>query len=67
MMILSGIILLALGIIFQMQSLSIIGPTSSFMYANEQWNFYGLIIAVLGVISLTIAIFWKMNKNQSKF
>ncbi|WP_415310358.1 hypothetical protein [Candidatus Nitrosocosmicus sp. FF01] len=66
-MILSGIIFLALGIIFQMQSLSIIGPTSSFMYANEQWNFYGLIIAVLGVISLTIAIFWKMNKINRNF
>jgi len=50
----SGIIILILGIIFYLQGLSIVGPESSFMYANPKWITYGFEIIVVGVIIIGI-------------
>lgn len=57
-LILTGLVLLILGILFQLQSISLIGPDSSFMYADENWTLYGFIIAILGIIALTTGMFW---------
>ncbi|MDH3677434.1 MAG: hypothetical protein OEQ12_03945 [Nitrosopumilus sp.] len=45
-----GIIVISLGIIFHLQGQSIVGPESSFMYANPEWITYGIQISVLGAI-----------------
>ena len=45
-----GIIVLIFGIIFHLQGHSVVGPESSFMYANPDWIDYGMIIAVFGGI-----------------
>lgn len=45
-----GTIISILGIIFHLQGQSIIGPESSFMYANPEWENYGFQIAIGGII-----------------
>ncbi|WP_196777344.1 hypothetical protein [Candidatus Nitrosocosmicus hydrocola] len=64
-LVLTGLVLLILGIVFQLQSISLIGPNSSFMYANENWTLYGIIVAIIGIIVLTIGMFWLMVKHRS--
>ena len=38
------------GIIFTLQSNSIVGPTSSFMYQNPKWTINGYVIIAIGTI-----------------
>ena len=49
-----GIILVAAGIIFTMQSNSVVGPSTSFMYDNPEWTSNGFIIIVIGVFLVLI-------------
>ena len=49
-----GIILVAAGIIFTMQSNSVVGPSTSFMYDNPEWTNNGFIIIVIGVFLVLI-------------
>jgi mannose/fructose/N-acetylgalactosamine-specific phosphotransferase system component IIC len=51
-----GVITFILGIIFHLQGQSIVGPESSFMYANPEWISYGIQIAISGLIILGIGI-----------
>jgi uncharacterized membrane protein len=44
-----GMILVAAGIIFTMQSNSVVGPSTSFMYDNPEWTSNGFTIIVIGV------------------
>ena len=39
-----------LGVIFHLQGQSVIGPESSFMYANPDWVSFGIQIAISGII-----------------
>lgn len=57
-----GSVISTLGIIFQLQGQSIIGPESSFMYANPGWISYGIQITIAGIIILVIGIFLKFQK-----
>ena len=41
------------GVIFHLQGQAIVGPESSFMYANSEWVSYGLQIIILGIIILS--------------
>ena len=45
-----GTIIFMLGIIFHLQGQSVVGPESSFMYANPEWISYGIQIAISGII-----------------
>ncbi len=56
-----GTIILGFGLIFHLQGLSVVGPESSFMYANPEWVTYGIEIFVLGIIILGIGIFLKIK------
>lgn len=58
-----GTIVLILGIIFHLQGQSIVGPPSSFMYANPDWISYGTQIFIVGAIILGIGIAIKFLKN----
>ncbi len=49
-----GVILLIFGIIFNFQGQGIVGPEMSFMYENEKWIDYGMIISMIGIILILI-------------
>ncbi len=51
-----GVIIFALGIIFHLQGQAVVGPQSSFMYANPTWITYGIQIAVVGGIITGVGI-----------
>ena len=51
-LILTGIGIMIIGIIFHLQGQAIVGPESSFMYANPQWITYGMQIVIVGCIIL---------------
>ena len=54
LLIVSGMIILVLGIIFHFQGQSKIGPESSFMYSNPEWVAYGWQIVLFGLIIMGI-------------
>ena len=47
--IISGIIVMSFGIVFQFQGQGVIGPESSFMYENPSWIDNGIYIGMIGV------------------
>ena len=57
-----GTIIFMLGIIFHLQGQSVIGPESSFMYANPEWVSYGIQIAISGIIISGVGISIKIKK-----
>ena len=60
-----GFLLIVMGIIFQLQSISLIGPSSSFMYANQDWTFNGLIVIGVGTSVLVIGLYVKTRKDKN--
>jgi len=46
----SGIAMIVFGILFQFQGRGIVGPESSFMYYNKDWIYYGIGIAISGIL-----------------
>jgi len=52
----SGIITTILGIIFHLQGHAIVGPESSFMYANPEWITYGIQIIIIGIFAIGIGM-----------
>ncbi|TVP41112.1 hypothetical protein [Candidatus Nitrosocosmicus arcticus] len=60
----AGFILIIMGIIFQLQSISMIGPSSSFMYANPDWTFNGLVVIGVGVIVIVIGLYVTTRKYK---
>jgi len=57
-----GIIIGIFGLIFHLQGQSIVGPETSFMYANPEWVNYGLQIMIIGIVILGIG-FVILKKN----
>ena len=57
-----GIIVGIFGLIFHLQGQSIVGPESSFMYANPEWVSYGLQIMIVGIVVLGVG-FVILKKN----
>jgi len=57
-----GTIIFILGIIFHLQGQSVVGPESSFMYANPEWISYGIQIAISGIIISGVGIIIKIRK-----
>ena len=51
-----GLAAIVAGIIFQLQSISILGPESSFMYNDESWTYNGIIIVTLGIVLFLIGL-----------
>ena len=58
-----GIITFIFGVIFDLQGQSIVGPESSFMYANPDWITYGIEIMIIGTIIIGMGITWKVLKK----
>ena len=61
-MVIIGIIIGIFGLIFHLQGQSIVGPESSFMYANPEWVSYGLQIMIAGIVILGVG-FAVLKKN----
>jgi len=59
-----GGIALIFGLIFHLQGQSVIGPESSFMYANPNWVTYGIGIMIAGTIVIGIGIISQILKNR---
>ena len=59
-----GVITLVFGLIFHLQGQSVIGPESSFMYANPNWITYGIEIMIVGTIIIGIGIISQILKNK---
>ena len=55
--IISGIIVMIFGIVFQFQGQGVIGQESSFMYENPSWIDNGIYIGMIGVIIILIGYF----------
>ena len=58
-----GFIIFIFGLIFDLQGQSIVGPESSFMYANPDWITYGIQIMIGGIITMSIGILLKILKK----
>ena len=59
----AGLISIILGIIFTAQSKSVIGPSSSFMYANPSWTVNGSVFIGIGIAVLLVGIIiWRISK-----
>ena len=58
-----GIIMFIFGLIFDLQGQSIVGPESSFMYANPDWITYGIQIMIIGIIIIGIGSVSKILKK----
>ena len=60
--IISGIIIMICGIVFQFQGQGTIGPDSSFMYQNPEWINNGICIGVVGVIIILMGYIVEKKK-----
>ena len=60
--IISGIIIMIIGILFQFQGQGIVGPESSFMYENPSWINNGIYIGMAGVVIILIGYFVEKKK-----
>lgn len=60
--IVSGIIIMVFGIVFQFQGQGVIGPESSFMYENHDWINNGIYIGMAGVIIILIGYIVEKKK-----
>ena len=58
-----GIIMFIFGLIFDLQGQSIVGPETSFMYANPNWVTYGIQIMIGGIIIIVIGSTLKILKK----
>jgi hypothetical protein len=58
-----GAIIFIFGLIFDLQGQSIVGPESSFMYANPDWITYGIQIMIGGIIVIGIGSALKILKK----
>ena len=58
-----GVIVFIFGLIFDLQGQSIVGPESSFMYANPDWITYGIQIMIIGIIIIGIGSVSKILKK----
>ena len=58
-----GVIVFIFGLIFDLQGQSIVGPESSFMYANPDWITYGIQIIIGGIIIIGIGSVLKILKK----
>lgn len=53
----SGIAMIVFGVLFQFQGKGIVGPESSFMYYNKDWIYYGIGIAISGILVCGFSVF----------
>ena len=62
-----GLVMVVLGVIFILQSKSVVGPTSSFMYSNSEWTINGYIFVTTGIIIsvLGVLLWWRYSNEDA--
>jgi len=61
--IITGVIIMIFGVIFQFQGQGMIGPEESFMYENLTWVDNGIYIGMLGVVIILIGYVIEKKKS----
>lgn len=59
-----GTTIFIFGVIFYLQSQAVVGPESSFMYANPEWEINGIQIAIAGILTGLAGLGLKSIKNS---
>jgi drug/metabolite transporter (DMT)-like permease len=49
-----GILLTLAGVVFILQGYGDVGPQSSFMFSNPTWVYQGVVVAVIGLLTLSV-------------
>ena len=65
-LIISGLVIIILGIIFLFQSRSTLGPSSSFMYSNPEWTVNGYIIIAIGFIVIGVGVITRQYSKKHR-
>ena len=65
-LIISGLVIIILGIIFLLQSRSTLGPSSSFMYSNPEWTVNGYIIIAIGLIVIGVGVITRQYSKKHR-
>ena len=58
-----GAVIALAGTVFWLQGLSIVGPTTSFMYGNPEWMSNGLIILAAGILVIIAGLITGRSKK----
>tara|TARA_B100001750_G_C15464980_1_gene576464 strand:- start:1207 stop:1437 length:231 start_codon:yes stop_codon:yes gene_type:complete len=61
--IITGIIIMVFGVVFQFQGQGMVGPEESFMYENPAWIDNGIYIAMIGVVIILIGYIVEKKKS----
>jgi hypothetical protein len=61
-----GALTMVLGTIFLLQSKSVIGPATSFMYRNPEWTVNGYASIIIGILLFGIGLFLKVASRPTK-
>ena len=61
--IITGIVIMIFGVIFQFQGQGMVGPEESFMYENQAWIDNGIYIAMIGVVIILIGYIVEKKKS----
>jgi hypothetical protein len=59
-----GVIISTLGLVFSLQSKSVLGPSSSFMYDSSEWTVNGAIIIAIGLVMVTVGGLILLSTNR---
>lgn len=60
-----GVIICIFGTVFHLQGQAVVGPKSSFMYANPQWENYGIQMVIVGIIITIVGSGINIIKKES--
>ena len=63
-LLLPGILLALAGVVFTLQGLGVVGPTSSFMFQSTTWIIYGLASFFVGLL-MAVAGLWTNRPKPS--
>ena len=61
--IITGIIIMVFGVVFQFQGQGMVGPEESFMNENPGWVDNGIYIAMIGVVIILIGYIVEKKKS----
>ena len=59
----AGAVLTAFGTLFYLQGLAVVGPESSFMYHNPNWESYGVWIATAGALMFLAGVISRFARH----
>jgi hypothetical protein len=52
MLVVLGVVLALAGAVFALQGMGIVGPSQSFMFQNPSWTDQGVVVTVVGLVTL---------------